>query len=121
MATAAAPNRVTVTFADGTVTLLPRRAPVGNSAPIRGETLAAFPLGHRTHDALAEQITRVAGRPLPHAPAMLDIGEDGEQPGLAILGPTEAEATNVGVALGLAAIFFWDGRRAGRLTCAPEG
>jgi hypothetical protein len=119
VATDAAPTRVTVAFEDGTVTLLLRRAPVGNSAPIRGETLAAFPLGHRTYDALAEQITRVAGRPLPPVPAVLDSGEAGEQPSLAVLGLTEAEARDIGVALGLAAVFYWDGRRAGHLTCAP--
>jgi len=37
------PTRATIQFDDGPVTILPRRAPVGNSGPIRGHTLAVFP------------------------------------------------------------------------------
>jgi hypothetical protein len=115
----AAPARVTVALAAGTVTLLPRRAPVGNSGPIRGETVTVLPLGATRTDWLLAQAERVAVRRLAHAPATLDIPEVGVQPGLAVLGLTEAEAVTVGSHLGLTQVFFWDGRRAALLACPP--
>ena len=112
--------RVTVTFDDGTVTLLPRRAPVGNSAPIRGATLVALPLMGETPAAVADHLTTLLGRPVVHAPAVLSIGEADRQPGIAVLGLTEAEAERVGATIGLESVFFWDGRRASVLACTPD-
>ena len=120
MATDFTPTRVTVTFQDGTVTLLPRRSPVGNSAPIRGETLAAFPLMGDPPVAVAERLTAFLGRPVLHAPAVLSTGESTGHPGIAVLGLTEAEAERIGAAIGLEGVFFWDGRRASMLACSPD-
>ena len=115
-----APTRVTVTFDVGTVTLLPRRAPVGNSAPIRGETLAVFPLMADTPSAVAEHLTRFLGHPVVHAPAVVSTGETDEQPAIAVLGLTEAEAKSIGATIGLESVLFWDGRRANVLACTPN-
>lgn len=114
------PIRVTVTFEDGTVTLLPRRAPVGNSGPIRGETLAALPLIGSQLSEMADRLTVFLGRPVVHAPATLSIGAGDGQPGIAVLGLTEAEAERIGATIGLEFVFFWDGRRASVLACAPD-
>ena len=115
-----APTRVTVTFDDGTVTLLPRRAPVGNSAPIRGETLAVFPLMGDALSSVADQFTTFLGRPVAHALAVLSIGDADGQPGIAVLGLTEAEAKSFGATIGVASVLFWDGRRASVLACTPD-
>ena len=114
------PTRVTVAFEDGTVTLLPRRAPVGNSAPIRGVSLAAFPLMGVTLADVAGQIAAILGRPTHHVPAMLSAGQVDSQPGIVILGLTATEAEHVGATVGLKSVFFWDGRRAGILACSPD-
>ena len=110
------PERVTVAFEDGPVTLLLRRAPVGNSSPIRGQTLAIFPPLSETDEADAE--------PGPGAPAFGHqcypaTTEPGGQPATAVLGLGEAEAAAMGAGLGLRQVFFWDGRRASLLDCAP--
>ena len=101
--------RATIWIDDAPVTILPRRAPVGNSGPIRGRTLAVFPgtpapsLTER-HDAIC--------------PATV---EPGAAPGFALLDLGETEAEAIGRTLGLAEILYWDGRRARLLPCTPTG
>ncbi|MCC7372039.1 MAG: hypothetical protein IT306_26725 [Chloroflexi bacterium] len=107
---------MTVSFPEGTVTLLPRRAPVGHSDPIRGTSLAAYPLGESGVDAVRAALAAAdAGASTLH-PAVV---EPDQQPAAAVLGLTEQQAVVVGVALGLRAILFWDGRRGSILACAP--
>ena len=94
-------------FDGSPVTILPRRAPVGNSGPIRGRTLAIFP-----------------GTP-PAVPALPTAGfaatvEPGARPGFAVPDVDETFATRLGRTLGLAEILFWDGRRAHLLPCTSE-
>ncbi len=98
-------TRATVLVDDAPVTLLPRRAPVGNSGPIRGRTLAVFP-----------------GSPTPTLPdqpsaRLTATVEPGAQPAFAVLDLDEREAAALGRALGLAEVLFWDGRRARLLPC----
>ncbi len=101
-------DRATVLIDGASVTILPRRAPVGNSGPIRGRTLAIFPAPvHATS-------TTLPGNATDRCPATL---EPGGQPGVAVPGLVEAEALSAGRALGLDEILFWDGRRAQILTC----
>ena len=91
--------RATIELAGGAVTILPRRAPVGNSGPIRGRTLTVLP--------------GVAAYPESFSAT---VEPDG-QAARAILDLTEAGATTAARALGLAEILFWDGRRAHLLDC----
>lgn len=92
-------------FDDGPVTILPRRAPVGNSGPIRGHTVAVFPGAVETPASPPRQtLLQASVEPGDHAAfAVLDVSED--------------EATDLGKALGLTEILFWDGRRARLLPC----
>ncbi|MGE3272387.1 MAG: hypothetical protein AB7P40_26805 [Chloroflexota bacterium] len=110
-------ERVTVFFEDGHVTLLPRRAPVGNSAPIRGVTLAVFPVPDGSLLALN------LGPSSRSAPRFCAVTEPDTVPATAILGLSEAEAVQAASALGFGRVFFWDGRRASLLDCpaAPTG
>lgn len=87
------------------VTILPRRAPVGNSAPIRGHTLAVF----------ARAPSEASGVPATHFAATVE--PDG-QAGFAIPDLDESGAVELGRALGLPEILFWDGRRAQLLACS---
>jgi hypothetical protein len=93
--------RATVTIDGATVTILPRRAPVGNSGPIRGRSVAVFPVA--ASDACPANV----------APATV---EPGTRDGHAVLDLTEAEARARGATLGVSAVLFWDGRRAQILT-----
>jgi hypothetical protein len=89
--------RATVTIDGATVTILPRRAPVGNSGSIRGRTVAVFPV-----DASGA------------CPATV---EPGGRAGHAVLDLTEAEARAEGATLGVSAVLFRDGRRAHVFDC----
>jgi hypothetical protein len=82
----------------GPVTILPRRAPIGNSAPIRGRSLTVVP-GSSEREGY---------------PAILDPGT---VPAVGLLGLTEGRAIELGRALELAEVLFWDGRRAAMLDC----
>jgi hypothetical protein len=97
-----------VRLPDGPVTLLPKRAPLGNSAPIRGRTLAVLALP----DSGVE----------PAPPAGAERFEawilPGDRPAVALADLDEAAAVALGRDLGLAEVFFWDGRRGRLLTCA---
>jgi hypothetical protein len=93
------PTRATLWIDGARLTILPRRAPVGNSGPIRGRTLAIYP-GTPTQDQF---------------PAII---EPGGISGFAILDLDEGEAAKLGRTLGLTEILFWDGRRASLLPCA---
>jgi hypothetical protein len=97
-------ERATVQVEDGPVTILPKRAPVGNSGPIRGRALAIFPGDDRS------------GLP-PGAAIFRATIEPGSRPGLAVPDLTESEARTVCAALGLSEILFWDGRRARIIAC----
>ena len=105
------PERATVWIDGAPVTILPKRAPVGNSGPIRGRTLAIFPA---PPDALAA----LSAALLAHAAAPFDATvEPGTQSALAVADLAEADASTTGRALGLDEILFWDGRRAQVLAC----
>ena len=93
------PTRATLTIAGSRVTILPRRAPVGNSGPIRGRTLAIYP-GEPSHNQITATI------------------DPGGVAGFAIFDLDERAAAKLGRALGLAEILFWDGRRAALLACS---
>ena len=99
--------RATVQIDGASVTILPRRAPVGASGPIRGRALAVFP-----------------GTPPPSLDAPPDaiyvatVGED-ERPGFAAIDLNEATATALAHTLGLTEVLYWDGRRAQVLDCTP--
>ncbi len=98
--------RATLELDGAPVTLLPRRAPVGNSGPIRGRSLTVFPCHNRgpdaPHDADGLRAHVRAALPRPDAvlvPAVV-------QPG---------EALAAGRTLNVAALLHWDGRRAALL------
>ena len=100
----APPTRATVWVEGAPVTILPKRAPVGNSGPIRGRTLAIFPTLDRS--ALP-----------PDAIVVSATLEPGGRPGLAVPDLSEADALAMSRALGLHQVLFWDGRRAHILAC----
>jgi hypothetical protein len=100
------PVRATVIIDGGSVTLMPKRAPVGSSGPIRGHSLAIF--------AGQPPASQLAGADGPFQATV----EPGAQPGFAILDLDEAKAAALGRTLGLAKILFWDGRRAQVVPCA---
>jgi hypothetical protein len=102
------PIRATVVIHGGSVTLLPRRAPVGSSGPIRGRSLAIF-AGQPPAPLLARS-------PRPFRATI----EPGTQPGFAIVDLDEHDAAALGQTLGLAEILFWDGRRARLVPCDAQ-
>lgn len=102
---AAIVTRATVWIDGATVTILPKRAPVGSSGPIRGRSLTLLP------DVPSSDLPE-----LDH-PAFAATVEPGGRPAHAILDLSEAEARRAGAALGLHAVLFWDGRRAQILDC----
>jgi hypothetical protein len=106
------PVRATVLIDDAPVTILPRRAPVGNSGPIRGRTLAVFPVAEGAGRAASEAL---AGRPVLAA----TVGP-GALSAFALFDLDEGEAASLGRALGLSEILFWDGRRARLLPCLTK-
>lgn len=93
------------------MTILPRRAPVGSSGPIRGRTLAIFPASPEAMSALDAALPAHA---TDHFEGTL---EPGSQPAIAIADLTEADTLAAGRALGLDEILFWDGRRAQVVAC----
>ena len=95
------PIRATVVIHGGSVTLLPRRAPVGRS-------LAIF-AGQPPAPLLARS-------PRPFRATI----EPGTQPGFAIVDLDEHDAAALGQTLGLAEILFWDGRRARLVPCDAQ-
>ena len=103
-------TRATVQLPDGPVTILPKRAPVGNSGPIRGRTLAilaAPSAASELHAALTEH----------GAECFSAVLEPGARSAVAVANLAEADALAIGRALGLGEILFWDGRRAQVLAC----
>ena len=99
--------RFVVQLPGGAVTLLPRRAPVGNSGPIRGRALAIVAGSDAEREAIGARLPAGAER---FEASILP----GERPAVAIADLSEADAIGLGRALALAEIFYWDGRR-GRL------
>jgi hypothetical protein len=97
--------RVTIEVDGASVTILPRRAPVGASGPIRGRSLAIFP---------GDPPSALGVDP---GAVMRAIVEPGAQPGFAILDLGTTDAATLGRSLGLGAILYWDGRRAYLLPC----
>lgn len=111
----------------GTVTLLVRRAPLGNSGPIRGRRLAvvtAYNPGRErpgesanraAHERLRREIERrgrVSYEALGYSPE-----RDHEEPSFAIPDIGEDEAVELGRQFGQAAILVWDGRRCRVVWC----
>jgi hypothetical protein len=91
----------------GPVTLLPRRAPIGNSGPIRGRTLTVLP-----------QPAMDAATSLPSDADRFDASiQPGDVPALAVADLDEDAAVRLGRALGLTEVFYWDGRRGRLLAC----
>jgi hypothetical protein len=101
-------GRATVQIDGAAVTILPRRAPVGHSGPIRGRSLAVFP---------GRPPANFADRPGGVLPAAV---EPKGQPASAILDLSEGEALALGRAAGITQILYWDGRRAQVLDCRGE-
>jgi hypothetical protein len=97
--------RATVLIGGASVTILPRRAPVGNSGALRGRALAIF---------AGDPAPPRAERPGAVCPATV---EPGSRPGFAVLDLREEEAVALGRSLGLGEILYWDGRRARVLAC----
>ena len=91
----------------GPVTLLAKRAPLGNSGPIRGRPLAVLALPESGVEHLPTECERFEARILP-----------GDQPAVALAGLTEATAIDLGRAVGLREVFYWDGRRGRLVACS---
>jgi len=98
--------RATVSIDGASVTILPRRAPVGASGAIRGRPLAIFASARPP-----------AFAPEPNAP--LDAIVEPGGTGFAVLDLSEVEAAALARSLALAEFLYWDGRRAAMLSCAP--
>jgi len=96
-----------VELPDGPVTLLPRRAPIGNSTPIRGRPLAVIPVGDAEHQG----VLSASSADQETYPALV---LPGEMRAIALLDVDEADAVRLCRALRQDEIFYWDGRR-GRL------
>jgi hypothetical protein len=102
--------RFVVQFLAGDLTLLPKRAPLGNSAPIRGRTLAVMALAGTTWDAATARLPDDA-----HAFRASIL--PGEQPAIAVTDLTEDTAIGLGQTLNADEILFWDGRRGRMVAC----
>jgi hypothetical protein len=106
----------------GTLTLLVKRAPLGNSGPIRGRRLAvltAYNSGHErpseaeNEAANARLLAEIERRGLTWARAVGYSPErDHEEPSFAVFDLSVDEALALGRAFGQAAVLYWDGRRA---------
>lgn len=111
--------RATVLVDGGSVTLLPRRAPVGQSGPLRGRALAVLPLARADSGAGLARIEAALDRVLPTGPGVerlpATLGPD-DAPALGLLDLPEGAVVALGRALELAAVFYWDGRRARLVT-----
>jgi hypothetical protein len=106
------------------VTVLPRRAPVGNSGPLRGRPLTVFPLGGAAAGppagagteagaAVVERIARVrAALPRTDAEIVPAVLQPGDVASVAVFDLLPDEALAVGLALAVASLLHWDGRRA---------
>jgi hypothetical protein len=99
--------RFVVRLPGGDVTLLPRRAPLGNSGPIRGRSLTIVAVLDAAPDVVLAQVPTTSER---FEASILP----GDRPALALADLSEADAISLGRALALDEIFYWDGRR-GRL------
>ena len=105
------PERATVWIDGASVTILPRRAPVGNSSPIRGHTLAIFPVAAEVEPAL------VSALPEHAADRFAATVEPDARPALAVADLTETAALAAAREVGLDEILYWDGRRAQIVAC----
>lgn len=110
-----------VQLPDGTVTLLVRRAPLGNSGPIRDRRLAivtAYNPGYERPDDAANRAANerlraeIERRGWAWCEATGYSPErDHREPSFAIFDVSDDEAVEIGRQFGQAAIFAWDGRR----------
>ena len=96
--------RATITIDGAPVTLLPKRAPVGNSGPIRGRPLAVFAAEVIPPSTLPDAAAEAVRLPATIGPGGL--------PGIAVFDLTESEAGAAARALGVRELLYWDGRRA---------
>jgi hypothetical protein len=91
----------------GPVTLLPKRAPIGNSAPIRGRSLTVLPLPPSGVEP-----------PVPSGAERLDAWiQPGDRPAIAFADLAEDAAVNLGRTAGVDEVFYWDGRRGRLVAC----
>ena len=100
--------RFVVQFPEGELTLLPKRAPLGNSAPISGAGRAGIGQ-HRVGRGQGATPGRCAG--------IAHVDLPGKQPAIAVIDLTEDAAMSLGRTLGLGEILFWDGRRGRMVAC----
>ena len=109
---------------DGTVTLLVRRAPLGNREPIRDRRLAIVTAYNPGCERPGAAENRAANERLRaeierrgwewHAAVGYSPERDHEEPSFAVMDIGEDAAVELGRQFGQAAVFTWDGRR-GRL------
>jgi hypothetical protein len=116
--------RATLELDGATLTLLPRRAPVGNSGPIRGRPLTVFPLagsgpGGATGPGVtggpdeATLLARLrAALPRSDAAVIPAVLQPGDAAGVAVFDLSPEEAVATARALTVVSILHWDGRRA---------
>ncbi len=134
--------RATLEIDGATLTLLPRRAPVGNSGPIRGRPLTVFPLGvdgslDGTGGADGDpdgtggadgnpdgssgtsgtgDVARLArlraALPWPDVALLPAVLQPGDAVGVAVFDLSPDEAVAAARALVLPRVLHWDGRRA---------
>ena len=113
---------------DGTVTLLVRRAPLGNRAPIADRRLAIVTACNPGRERPGEGANRGANRRLLaeierrgwawHPAVGYSPERDHEEPSFAVVDVPEEDVVELARQFGQAAILVWDGRRAGISWCA---
>ena len=109
---------------DGTVTLMVRRAPLGNSGPIRDRRLAIVTAYNPGHARPGDEANRAANERLRaeieargwawYGALGYSPERDHEEPSFAVLDVSEDDTLELAHRFGHRAIFVWDGRR-GRL------
>jgi hypothetical protein len=112
---------VTITVEGERVSLIPKRAPVGNSRPIRGRTLAIvdLPSGAGPRADRVEMFR--SAFPSGNLDCYSATIEPDHQGAIAVCDVTRDEALTAGRRLGMTEILFWDGRRAALLSCSADG
>ena len=115
---------------DGTVTLMVRRAPLGNRAPIRDRRFAIVTAYNPGHARPGVEANRAANERLRaeierrgwawHEAVGYSPERDHQEPSFAVLDVAEDEVVELARQFGQAAIFAWDGRRGRLVWCTPS-